>query len=102
MKAALPASFAFFLAACVPQADLPTGGLDTSHPDGAGICDAGPAQSFLGRTANDDLASAILSAAGAKSLRWGGPDTVFTMDYREDRVNVIYDAEGIITKITCG
>ncbi|RGP42199.1 hypothetical protein BPTFM16_02511 [Altererythrobacter insulae] len=88
--------------ACAPQAELPTGGLETTHPDGEGICDATFAQRYVGTKASNDLSSAILEASGAKSLRWGGPDTAFTMDYREDRVNVVYDADGFIERVYCG
>ncbi|WP_247711335.1 I78 family peptidase inhibitor [Qipengyuania gelatinilytica] len=76
--------------------------MDASDLDGDGACQAAPAQTLLHQAASDELAEAILKASGARTLRWGGPDTVFTMDYREDRVNVIYDADGTITRITCG
>lgn len=44
----------------------------------------------------------ILKASGATLLRWGGPNTAFTMDYRPTRVNVIYDDTGVIERVTCG
>jgi hypothetical protein len=66
------------------------------------VCDAAPAQSFAGRGATQSVGEAILEASGARSLRWGPPNSAWTMDYREDRVNVRYDAQMIITDITCG
>ena len=90
------------LAACTPTPNLPTGGYSTSHRDGDGICDAAPVQRFVGVFAQNDLAPIILDESGALQLRWGGPTTIFTTDYREDRVSVVYDREGMIEQITCG
>ncbi|BDI61903.1 I78 family peptidase inhibitor [Qipengyuania nanhaisediminis] len=89
------------LASCAP-ADLPKGGLSVSHPEGDGTCDAEPAQTFIGTRANDALASEILAETGSRTLRWAGPDTALTMDYRTDRVTVSYDEHGKITRIACG
>lgn len=35
-------------------------------------------------------------------IRLIGPDTAVTMDYSASRLNVIHDADGIITAIECG
>ena len=40
--------------------------------------------------------------SGAEVLRWGPPNSAWTMDYRTDRVNVRYDEARQITEITCG
>ena len=48
------------------------------------------------------MGKAILAESGAEVLRWGPPNSAWTMDYREDRVNVRYDDEMKITEITCG
>mgnify|MGYP002785921067 CR=1 FL=1 len=69
---------------------------------GAAICNAQPVQSYIGQRADQALGAAILKASGARSLRWGPPNSVWTMDFREDRVNVQYDERLIITQITCG
>ena len=98
---ALPTGFALALAGCSAN-PLPQGGVSVSHPIGDGKCKAEPIQRFVGVRATDALGIDILDASGAQQLRWGGPDTAFTMDYREDRVNVIYDASGLIEKVTCG
>ena len=67
-----------------------------------GRCAAQPGQRFTGQTASSDVGSSILAATGARSLRWGPPDAIFTMDFRQDRVNVMYDAQLRITEIRCG
>ena len=39
---------------------------------------------------------------GARTLRWGPPRSAMTMDYRQDRVNVMYDDTYKSTQVTCG
>lgn len=65
-------------------------------------CDASAVQRFVGQSATQETGAAILAQSGAKSLRWGPPESMWTMDYREDRVNVRYDAVMVITTVTCG
>ncbi len=67
-----------------------------------GKCDRDAAVNFLGQKVSADLGAQIQKAADARSLRWGPPNAAFTMDYREDRVNVMYDDNMVITNITCG
>ena len=59
-------------------------------------------QQFVGQRASQQTGDAILAQSGAKTLRWGPPDSMWTMDYREDRVNVRYDGDMAITAVTCG
>ena len=65
-------------------------------------CDAAPVQYHVGHQATQDMGAAILGESGAKTLRWGPPDSLWTGDYREDRVNVRYDRDMKITAVTCG
>ena len=90
------------LSACA--ATTPTDGTEPLPParETGGSCDAAPAQSFIGRTATAELGGQILAATGAERLRWGPPDTAFTMDYRPDRVNVMYDGAMTVIEIRCG
>lgn len=67
-----------------------------------GTCDAAPVQFFVGQMATSENGASILSDSKAKVLRWGPPNSAWTMDYRDDRVNVRYDAAMTITGITCG
>lgn len=71
-------------------------------PEAEMTCKAEAAQSYVGQTATPDLGGAILKAAGARTLRWGPPRSAMTMDYRVDRVNVMYDDAYKITQVTCG
>ena len=65
-------------------------------------CDATLAQYHIGHDATQGMGAAILQESGARSLRWGPPNSAWTMDYRQDRVNVRYDEKMKITAITCG
>ncbi|MFN3990824.1 MAG: I78 family peptidase inhibitor [Erythrobacter sp.] len=66
------------------------------------LCDAGPAQRHVGQTASEAMGAAILKDSGARTLRWGPPRSAWTMDYRQDRVNVRYDDAMKILDIICG
>ncbi|MEE1876630.1 I78 family peptidase inhibitor [Altererythrobacter litoralis] len=90
-RSILPAIFVT-LAACT------TPGAGSS----AGICNAEAAQGHVGHDASAAMGAAILRDSGAGTLRWGPPNSAWTMDYREDRVNVRYDQAMKITEITCG
>jgi hypothetical protein len=65
-------------------------------------CNADPAQYHVGHDATQAMGAAILKDSGARTLRWGPPNSAWTMDYREDRVNVQYDEKMKIVAITCG
>lgn len=67
-----------------------------------GICNAAGAKSHVGKKASEAMGAAILADSGARNLRWGPPRAAWTMDYREDRVNVRYDDDMTIIDITCG
>ena len=66
------------------------------------MCNAEAAQSHVGRNASQSNGEAILKDSGARTLRWGPPNAAWTMDLRQDRVNVRYDEKMKITDITCG
>ena len=100
MRAALIFPLAIAASACA-NTSLPTGGLTAPDAPPA-ACKTAEVQQFVGRKATDSVGKSVLETTGARLLRWGGPDTVFTMDYRQDRVNVTYDSQGTITRIYCG
>jgi hypothetical protein len=68
----------------------------------AGACNADGGSAFIGQPVNETLGARVLAATGARSLRWGPPGGAMTMDFRDDRVNVFYNAEMIVERITCG
>ncbi|MCA0909677.1 I78 family peptidase inhibitor [Qipengyuania gaetbuli] len=99
MRAMLAVLTALPLAACatttVADGDLPPARAE-------GTCNAAAAQGHIGHTASQAMGAAILKDSGAQSLRWGPPESAWTMDYRPDRVNVRYDRDMKITEVTCG
>ena len=66
------------------------------------VCDASGIQDSVGQTATAESGAKLLEQSGARTLRWGPPNSAWTMDYRQDRLNVRYDQEMTITAITCG
>lgn len=118
MRKALLAT-ACLLAACStnpPQSDIPAPPTAPVAGESAGASDPTPVhgvtpghkctergtESFIGRQAGETTGNAILKASNAAVLRWSPPNTMLTMDYREDRVTVWIDAAKKITKIRCG
>lgn len=67
-----------------------------------GPCRNDPVAGFVGQTATADLGTRMLAASGARTLRWGGPNTAMTMDFRPDRLTVTYDEKMVITAARCG
>jgi len=65
-------------------------------------CDAEAAQRFVGQKADETTVKAAVAASGAKSARVIKPDTMVTMDFRGDRVNIRVDDAGKIIAVTCG
>jgi len=57
---------------------------------------------FTGQAASAETGVRILTASGARTLRWVPPRTAVTMDYRADRVTVSYDDNMVITRASCG
>lgn len=89
------------LAACATTSVNEPGAPDSGEVDSA-MCNPAAAQSYIGQKATAQAGARILDATGARQLRWGPPRSAFTMDFRQDRVNVMYDDAMTITKITCG
>lgn len=70
--------------------------------DALRMCNAEPAQYHVGHDATESMGAVILKDSGARTLRWGPPRSAWTMDYRQDRVNVRYDDAMKIIDVTCG
>lgn len=91
----LPVAGALALAGCATTTSPP----QTARP---GICDAGPAQRFVGEKADVAHGLTIQQVTGASVLRWAPPRSALTMDFRQERVTIAYDDAMAITMITCG
>lgn len=75
-----------------PRAD----GEDLMGPTGEVTCPADGYQGFVGKNI-----AAVIYPSDLK-VRVLQPDTVVTMEYVPDRMNIHVDDDGVITKIICG
>lgn len=102
MKPATAALLGTILA--LPLAACAREGLESTPPSPAasGKCDNEGLDRFVGQKASEARGAELLAASGAKVLRWGPPGSAMTMDYREDRLTVSYDADMAITSARCG
>ena len=69
---------------------------------GGFVCDAAPVQYAMGRKTSPALAQELLAKTGASILRWIPPRTAVTMDYSSVRLNISYDDNMVIVRISCG
>lgn len=65
-------------------------------------CAAESVQYAVGQTTSAVLGSKLVKESGSRNLRWMPPRSAATMDYRQDRLNIAYDDNMIITRINCG
>ncbi|MCO8168041.1 I78 family peptidase inhibitor [Pseudomonas sp. 21LCFQ02] len=73
-----------------------------ARPAGDGRCDAGGAQSAVGKQASLELLNQVRSQSGAMDARILGPNDMVTLEYRSERVNVNTDATGKVIRVNCG
>ena len=69
---------------------------------GEGPCNAAVVQDMVGRQRSGEVGAEAVLRSGAETLRWIEPGSAYTMDYREDRLNIEVDARGKITRLRCG
>lgn len=70
--------------------------------DSGHVCNVGKAKTLVGRRRSARVEAEALLLTGAASLRWIAPNTMVTMDYRPDRLNLHLDRRGRILRINCG
>ncbi len=66
------------------------------------ICNSDGLNKFVGQPADRDVGANALNQSGAKVLRWIPPNSAISMDFRQDRLNIEYDENRMITRISCG
>jgi hypothetical protein len=71
-------------------------------PPQQGTCNAENARWAIGQAATPDVVERIRVDTGSRTARVIGPDDMYTMDHRPDRVNVKTNERGAITEVTCG
>lgn len=89
------------LAACAtPEAEAPAP--QPVAPPPSFICASEPVQYAIGQKTSVELGSKLVAESGSRTIRWLPPRSAATMDYRQDRLNVAYDDNMVITTINCG
>ena len=72
------------------------------HGDSGHVCNAARAGKLVGRKRSPSAEAEALRLSGAASVRWIPPNTMVTMDYRPDRLNLRLDRKGRIVSASCG
>lgn len=86
--------------ACTPMP--PKAKATTPYPPRLAQCQADPGQRFIGQNASDDIVEQARVATGANSVRVLKPGMAATMDFRDDRLNLMLDEHDVIVKVSCG
>lgn len=86
--------------ACTPMP--PKAKPSNPYPPRPMQCQADPGQRFVGQAASDDVVEQAKAATGANTVRVLEPGMAATMDFRDDRLNLMLDEHGAIAKVTCG
>ncbi len=88
---------ASLISACVSQPGI--GDAPDVYPM---ACEASSAQSAIGQRYSEPLAEQLRESTFAREVRRLGPDTMTTMEFQSDRLNVVVDRRDVITEIRCG
>ena len=73
----------------------------TPGPRG-GLCDAAPAQAFVGQQSTASVSEKARVASGAAMARVLHPNQATTREFNAERLNLLVDASGRITAVRCG
>lgn len=71
-----------------------------SNPPGD-ECGASQVATFVDQKATPAVRARLQAEVGHDRIRWVGPDTIVTMDFRPDRLNVMLDKNDVITGGKC-
>ena len=67
-----------------------------------GACNAAPAQGFVGQAGTASVTEKARVASGAAMARVLRPNQPTTLEFNQERLNVVVDAAGRITAVRCG
>lgn len=65
-------------------------------------CSAEAVQYAVGKKTSVALAQELIAKSGATTLRWIPPRTAVTMDFSSVRLNISYDDNMVIDRVSCG
>lgn len=98
IRIALPLA-AVTLMGCTPTAPVVPG--PAVPPAAQTPCGAEKVTQYVGQKRSAAVERDVARLSGAKAIRWISPGMAVTMDYREDRLNVDVDSDGVITAVRC-
>jgi Peptidase inhibitor I78 family len=75
---------------------------DNATPPMGGVCNAQPAQGFVGQMSTAKVVEAARVRSGANMARVLRPGQMITKEYDTQRLNLQIDATGRITSVSCG
>ena len=84
-----------------PPATPPPPQWQTPGPRG-GACEAGPAQSAIGKHSTAAVIDKARVSAGAAMARGLHPNQPTTLEFNHERLNLVVDSTGRITAVRCG
>lgn len=90
------------VSAAEPVAYPPPPPASDGEPVSVQTCDATLAAWAIGKAPDDATVAKIIADTHSRNARVVKPGQPMTMDYRQDRVNVMLDASGKIEQLTCG
>ena len=92
---------ALLAAGCSSNAEKPT---SAAAPSGAtpDSCTSSAAEHFKGQAATPELLEQARQKAGASTARILTPDSVVTLEYNGQRLNLNVDDQRMITRVSCG
>ncbi|MEN5005099.1 I78 family peptidase inhibitor [Stenotrophomonas indicatrix] len=93
------------LAACSHaggNASADAGSLPAKVSDGPQECRPEALDAFTGKTADEATIKKLVADSGARNARVVKPGMAVTMDFRQDRVTVLVDAQNRIERASCG
>jgi hypothetical protein len=99
MRRSFFAAAALSLSACTT---IPANGEEPPVREVPDTCQAEAGQRYIGSRATAEVGAAIVESTDSRELRWLPPGTIVTMEYKFGRVNVSYDENYRITRVTCG
>lgn len=74
----------------------------SATPPVGGVCNAQPAQGFVGQMSTAKVVEAARVSSGANMARVLRPGQMITKEYDTQRLNLQIDATGRITSVNCG
>ncbi len=97
--------------AASPEATVPADATVAAPADGvpaadapvtSGQCNADAVQGLVGQTGSEDVLEKARTDSGANTVRALKPGEPATMDFRQDRLDIALDEQGVIQSLRCG